>query len=124
MRSVRRLTWHAGSIRHGQATVWSTGQTRLNVANTAAHRALADARLVQDMFWEVLRRTPTLKTIADLVRVLPLLTFADAPVCTIAPPAGFEALSTAITTRCAITSVYEHGGQRPVVSLNSVYEYE
>ena len=104
---ARRLypTWPSHRLEHGA--------TRLNVANTAAHRALPDARLVQDVFGEVLRRTPTLKTIADLVRVLPLLTFADAPVCTIAPPAGFEALSTAITTRCAITSVYEHGGQRP-----------
>jgi hypothetical protein len=37
-----------------------------------------------------------------LMRVSQLLRFADAPVCTIEPPAGFEALSTAITERCAM----------------------
>jgi hypothetical protein len=39
---------------------------------------------------------------ADLMRVSQLLRFADAPVCIIEPPAGFEALSTAITERCAM----------------------
>ena len=68
----------------------------------AEHRALSDARLVKDVFLAMLRRTPTVKAIADLMRVSQLLRFADAPVCIIEPPAGFEALSTAITERCAM----------------------
>jgi len=85
----------------------------LNVANKAEHRALSDARLVKDVFLELLLHIPTVNSIADLVRISPLLTFANAPVCAIEPPKGFEALSTAIAERCAITIVYEHGWQRP-----------
>jgi DNA polymerase III epsilon subunit len=87
--------------------------TRLKVANKADHRALSDARLVRDVFLELLLHIPTVNSIADLVRISPLLTFDDAPVCTIEPPAGFEALSTAIDERCAIAIVYEHGWQQP-----------
>jgi DNA polymerase III epsilon subunit family exonuclease len=104
---ARRLypTWLSRSLEHMA--------TRLNVANGAAHRALSDARLVKDVFLAVLRRTPTLKTIADLAHLWPLLTFADAPVCAIHPPLGFEALAMAMTERCAIMIVYEHGWQQP-----------
>jgi hypothetical protein len=59
----------------------------------------------------MLKEIPTVNTIADVMRVSPPLTFADAPVCTIEVPAGFEALSTSITERCDITIVYEHGWQ-------------
>jgi DNA polymerase III epsilon subunit len=86
----------------------------LNVANKAEHRALSDARLVKDVFLELLLHIPTVNSIADLVRISPLLTFANAPVCAIEPPKGFEALSTAIAERCAITIVYEHGWPRPI----------
>jgi DNA polymerase III subunit epsilon len=104
---ARRLypTWPSHSLEHVA--------TRLNVANGAEHRALSDARLVKDMFLELLRRTPTVKSIADLVHISPLLTFADTPVCAIDPPVGFEALATAMTEQCAITIVYEHGWPRP-----------
>ena len=87
--------------------------TRLKVANRAEHRALSDACLVKEIFLAILKDTPTVITIADLRRVSQPLTFADTPVCAIDPPAGFEALSTAIAERCAITIVYEHGRQRP-----------
>jgi hypothetical protein len=56
---------------------------------------------------------PTAKKIADLIRFLPWIPFADAPVCAIEPPAGFEALSTAMTEQCTITIVYDHGWQCP-----------
>jgi DNA polymerase III epsilon subunit-like protein len=79
----------------------------------AEHRALSDARLVRDVFLELLRRTPTVKSIADLVRISPLLTFADAPFCAIKAPTGFEALTTAMAEQCAITIAYERGWQRP-----------
>jgi DNA polymerase III epsilon subunit family exonuclease len=104
---ARRLypTWPSHSLEHVA--------TRLNVANGAEHRALSDARVLKDVFLAMLRRPPPVKAITDLMRISQPLTFADAPVCTIEPPAGFEALSTAITERCAITIVYEHGWQRP-----------
>jgi DNA polymerase III epsilon subunit family exonuclease len=87
-------TWPSNSLEHVAS--------RLNVANGAAHRALSDAQLVKDIFLEWLRHTPTLKTIADLGRLSPPLTFADTPVCAIDPPAGFEALAFAMTERCPI----------------------
>jgi hypothetical protein len=54
---------------------------RLKIANGAEHCALSDARLVKDVFPAMLHRTPTLKKISDLIRLSPLLTFADASVC-------------------------------------------
>jgi hypothetical protein len=53
------------------------------------------------VFLKLLRRKPTLKTVADLVRLSPLLTFADTPVFAIEPPAGCAALATALAERCA-----------------------
>jgi DNA polymerase III subunit epsilon len=87
--------------------------TRLKVANRAEHRALSDARLVKDIFLAVLQHVPAVRTITDLARFSLPLTFADAPVFAIEPPPGFEALTTALSERCAITIVYEHGWQRP-----------
>jgi len=84
----------------------------LKIANTAEHRALSDARLVKQIFLAMLQHAPTLKRISELMRVSQPLTFADAPVSAINPPAGFEALTTALSERCAITIVYEHGWQR------------
>lgn len=85
---------------------------RLNVASGAERWALSDARLVKDMFLSMLQRTPTLKKISELMRVSQPLTFADAPGCAIEAPAGFEALTSAIAERCAITIIYERGLQR------------
>jgi DNA polymerase III epsilon subunit family exonuclease len=104
---TRRLypTWPSHRLEHVA--------TRLNVANRAEHRALSDARLVKNVFLELLRHIPTVTSIADLVRISPLLSFTDAPVFAIEPPAGFEALSTAMTERCTITIIYEHGWPRP-----------
>jgi DNA polymerase III epsilon subunit-like protein len=44
---------------------------RLHVAGGREHRALPDARLVKDVFLELLQRTPTVKSIADLVHISP-----------------------------------------------------
>jgi predicted DNA-binding transcriptional regulator YafY len=90
---------------------------RLNVANSAAHRALSDARLVKEVFLAMLKYIPTLKTIADVTRVSPPVTFANAPVFAIEPPPEFEVLTTAIAQRCAITIVYEHRWQRPQLRM-------
>jgi DNA polymerase III epsilon subunit family exonuclease len=104
---ARRLypAWPSHSLEHVAS--------RLNVAYRAEHRALSDARLVKDVFLAMLRRAPTLKKISELARVTQPLRFADAPVFAIDPPAGFEALSTAIAERCMITIIYEHGWPRP-----------
>jgi predicted DNA-binding transcriptional regulator YafY len=87
--------------------------TRLNIANTAEHRALSDARLVKDVFLVMLKGMPTVKTTAELMRVSQLLRFTDAPVFTSEPPSGFEVLTTAISDQYAITIIYESGWPRP-----------
>jgi DNA polymerase III epsilon subunit family exonuclease len=104
---ARRLypTWPSHSLAYMAS--------RLNVAAGAAHRALSDAYLVKDIFLAMLKDIATVKTIADVMRISPPLTIADAQVCAIEPPVGFEALATAMAERCAITILYEHGWQRP-----------
>jgi DNA polymerase III epsilon subunit-like protein len=104
---ARRLypTWQSHRLEHVAM--------RLNVASRAEHRALSDALLVKEVFLAMLRHTPTVKTIADVMRVSQPLTFADAQVCTVEPPPGFEILTTAIAERCTITIVYEQGWQWP-----------
>ena len=105
--TARRLypTWPSYSLEYVA--------TRLEVANKSEHRALSDARLVKDVFLAMLRHIAAVNTVADVMRVLQPLTFADARVYAIEPPSGFEVLSTAIAERCAITIVYEHGWHRP-----------
>jgi DNA polymerase III epsilon subunit len=104
---ARRLypIWHSHRLENVAA--------RLKSANRAEHRALSDARLVKDVFLAMLRRTPTLTKISEFMHVSQPLTFADARVCAIEPPSGFEAISTAIAERCTITIIYEHGSPRP-----------
>jgi DNA polymerase-3 subunit epsilon len=104
---ARRLypAWPNHSLEH--VATW------LNVANGTEHRALTDARLVKDVFLAMLQRAPTFRKISEFMRVSQPLTFADAPVCAIEPPSGFEALSTAIAERCTITIIAAHGWQRP-----------
>jgi DNA polymerase III epsilon subunit family exonuclease len=98
-------TWPSHSLAHVAM--------RLNVASRAEHRALSDARMVKDVFLAMLKDIRTVKTSADVMHISQPLTLADAPVYAIDPPAGFEALTMAMTERCAITIVYEHGWQRP-----------
>jgi DNA polymerase III epsilon subunit-like protein len=93
--------------------------TRQNVANSAAHRALSDARLVKEIFLAMLQHVPTVRTMADPGWLWPTLTFANASVCAIEPPAGFAVLTTTMTEKCAITIIYERATQpsriRPVI---------
>lgn len=83
----------------------------LNIAKGAPHRALGDARLVKDVFLTLLRGLPRLRTVADLARFAPPLTFANAPVIPIAPPAGFKPLAMALAEGSQVMIVYE--GSRP-----------
>jgi hypothetical protein len=66
---------------------------RLHVAGGREHRALPNARLVQDVLLELLLRTPTVKSIANLVHMSPPLTCADAPTAS-NPPRGLCASRT------------------------------
>jgi DNA polymerase-3 subunit epsilon len=91
--------------RHSLETV----AAQLKIGNGAEHRALPDARLVKEVFLTMLQRAGSITTIADLARRSPLLTFSDAPVFAIAPPAAFEPLATAMAERCAMMMVYARG---------------
>jgi DNA polymerase III epsilon subunit family exonuclease len=102
-------TWPSHSLAHVAM--------RLNVASRAEHRALSDALLVKEVFLAMLRHRPTVKAIADVMRVSQPLTFADAQVCTVEPPPGFEILTTAMAERCAITIIYESGWQQPMLRM-------
>ena len=102
---------------HRRYSTWASHRlghvaTRLIVANGVKHQALSDAYFVKEIVLAMLKEIPTVNTIADVMCVSQPLTFANAPVCAIEPPAGFEALSTAITEQCTITMVYESGWQR------------
>jgi predicted DNA-binding transcriptional regulator YafY len=72
----------------------------------ALARLRMEARLVKDVFLEVLRHRPSIKTMADLARLSPMLTFADAPVVPAALPTGFEPLATALFESRALTISY------------------
>jgi hypothetical protein len=76
------------------------------------HWAPSDVQLVNEIFLAMLKDIPTVRTMADVVRVSQPLTFPDAPVFAVDLPPGFERLTTAIAEQCAIKVVYEHGWQR------------
>lgn len=50
------------------------------------HRAVSDSRLTKEVFRALLRRNPTIKTIADLARVAPPLSFERARAYEVEPP--------------------------------------
>jgi predicted DNA-binding transcriptional regulator YafY len=78
------------------------------------HHPTADVPIPAPWVANGRRCIPTVKTIADVMRVSQPLTFADAPVCASEPPPGFEVLTTAIAERCSITIVDEHVWQWPI----------
>ena len=77
----------------------------------AQHRALADARSVKEIFLNIVCNRPTVRTVADLARLSPPLTFADAPVFPITPPARFAPLAMALAEHCALTIEYASGAR-------------
>jgi DNA polymerase-3 subunit epsilon len=83
--------------------------TGLKLTTGIQHRALADARLVKEIFLKILAGRPMVRTVADLARLSPPLTFADAPVFPIAPPARLGPLALALAEHCALTIVYASG---------------
>jgi hypothetical protein len=79
---------------------------------------------VKEIFLAMLKDISTVNTIADVMHVSQPLTFADAPVCAIEPPAGFEALAMAMTERCAITIMVSVQGGRSIVTVQGVSSRE
>lgn len=83
--------------------------TALGTATKQEHRALDDAWLSKDVFLALLRRVPNVKTVGDLCRLAPPLTFGSSRIYEVKPPPGFEDLGTAIDTGRSIVMVYEGG---------------
>jgi DNA polymerase III epsilon subunit-like protein len=81
----------------------------LKLTTRTQHRALADARLVKEIFLKILSGRPMVRTVADLAKLSLPLTFADAPVFPIAPPARLGPLALALAENCALTIVYAGG---------------
>jgi hypothetical protein len=107
-------TPHGGSIPHGPAIVENTWRLRFGLPTEPSIACWPMPGWSKTCSWNSCNSLPALKTIADLVRPSPLLTFADTPVFAIEPPAGFEALATVLAERCAAMIVYERGIQRSV----------
>ena len=86
----------------------------LGVAESEDHRALSDARLVMGVFQRIVGHSRRLKTIGDLFRVWPPLSFEDTGVFVLEPPAGYEDLVVAIREEKTVVVIYE-GGTRGLV---------
>lgn len=83
----------------------------LGVASPQQHRALSDAELTKDVLLTLLRRTPRIRTVADLAGVTPPLTFERVRVYQANPPAGLEPLGAAIEKRLPLEIVYDGGSK-------------
>ena len=108
------MIWSLSPKRRNETPPLGPVASTLNVADGAVHWALWDARLVKDVFLTRLKDIPTGRTISELIRVSHPLTFVNASVCAIDPPAGFEALATAMAERYTITIIYKQGLRRAV----------
>jgi DNA polymerase-3 subunit epsilon len=82
---------------------------RLGVARWQEHRALTDARLTKNVFLALLTRPPGVKSVSDLARLAPPLTFERLCGSRVEPPRGFEGLTLAIEEASMIEIVYEGG---------------
>jgi DNA polymerase-3 subunit epsilon len=85
----------------------------LGLAESADHRALADSRLVRELFTHVTGRMAWQRTVADLFRLSPPVTPEDCRTSVIEPPAGFEDLAVAIAEQRTVVIVYDGGTRGP-----------
>jgi DNA polymerase-3 subunit epsilon len=81
----------------------------LGVALPQRHRALPDAELAGDVFLDLIRRNPRIRTMGDLARICPPLAFERAKAYLAEPPTGFEELKPAIERRLVVEIVYGGG---------------
>jgi DNA polymerase III epsilon subunit family exonuclease len=105
------ITLMPGLMSHSLETLGSL----LGVTTAQEHRALSDARLTKNVFLALLAKAPGVKTLVDLARLSPPVTFERARMHRAKPPQGFEDLETAIREQRPIVMVYEGGtrGEEP-----------
>jgi len=89
--------------------------TALGITRDQDHRALSDARLTKEVFRELLRRNPAVKTVADLSGIASASKFGRSRNHRVTPPPGYESLSDAIARRAVVEIIYEGGtrGEEP-----------
>jgi len=89
--------------------------TALGITRDQDHRALSDARLTKEVFRELLRRNPGVRTVAALSGVASAPAFGRSRNQRVTPPPGYESLSDAIARRAVIEIIYEGGtrGEEP-----------
>ena len=89
--------------------------TTLGITRDQDHRALSDARLTKEVFRELLRRNPGVRTVAALSSVACAPAFGRSRNQRVTPPPGYESLSDAIARRAVVEIIYEGGtrGEEP-----------
>jgi DNA polymerase-3 subunit epsilon len=83
----------------------------LGISSSQRHRALSDAEMTKEVFLTLLRRTPRIRTVADLAYVTPPLSFERARAYQAEPPAGLDPLGAAIERRSPVEIVYDGGSK-------------
>jgi DNA polymerase-3 subunit epsilon len=81
----------------------------LEVAEGQEHRALSDARITKATFLALLARNPEIRTVEDLSRSAPPVSFEMARIYQTRPPTGLEDLAIAIDDQRRMILVYDRG---------------
>jgi DNA polymerase III epsilon subunit family exonuclease len=79
------------------------------------HRALSDARLTKEVFRELVKRNPGIRTVGDLLSAAPAQAFGQTRSQCVEPPPGYEDMAEAIEVRAVVEIVYLGGtrGEEP-----------
>lgn len=83
----------------------------LQLIDEEEHRALADTRLLKDVFLHLIGRRPAIQSVAQLFDVCPAWSFEAFGALVDRPPAGFEDLWRAINQQQPVSMVYDGGAQ-------------
>jgi len=87
----------------------------LGITGDQDHRALSDARLTSEVFRELVRRNPEIRTVGALSRIGCAPAFGQGRNQRVTPPPGYENLGDAISVRAVVEIVYLGGtrGEEP-----------
>jgi DNA polymerase III epsilon subunit family exonuclease len=87
----------------------------LGIEPVQEHRALADARLTKEVFRELLRRNPEIRTLRQLARAASAQPFRPSRRRLVQPPPGYEDLVGAVKGQASVEIVYTGGsrGEEP-----------
>jgi DNA polymerase III epsilon subunit family exonuclease len=87
----------------------------LGVARDQDHRALSDARLTKEVFKELIKRNPDIRTVGALAGIGCAPAFGSGRNQRVEPPPGYENLEEAIAVRSVVEIVYLGGtrGEEP-----------